>query len=639
MHRPLLSSNYISFIPSARQKRRVSSLLARLPTTAGVYLMRNHQGKVLYVGKAKNLRARLRTYFAPHSFIPPQPHPELDPTKHKLVTKLRRLDYIITNTETEALLLESNLISRWKPPYNVILQGDRGILYIALTKETYPRLIITRRPNFRYTRCFGPYPSAKRVRQLMRTLRKLFPLRTCALKLVQPQKQPCLLFELGRCLAPCIRACSPKEYGKITEKLIRFLQGDYGQVQQYLAARMKKAAQAYQFELAAHWRDLMTATNNLFAQQKIISARPLDEDIFALSQKNGISAVCAMEIRKGRLCEVKTFRLRHQPRLEAGPILDQFLCQYYAAAATIPSRIILSHALPPVSLARQWLNERVCGKKLHIDKPQRGKSLLLLKLGHRNAQRALAEAQASQALLPYKQALPTIAKITNLPAHSVKRIEAYDVSTLTGNSATGAMVVFVNGRPARKQYRRFRIRQFSRPHDTGMLSEILTRRFHNHHWSKRNGWARPDFILVDGGRAQCLAAARVLQKLHLKIPVLALAKKEEEIYLPSRARPLRLARTSAALKLLQYLRDEAHRFSLRYHHNLRRRTLTSSLLQTVPGIGSATCRKLLSRFSSLEELRKASFAQLASLIGARRARVLRAAFRRSLLPKITSSPR
>lgn len=604
----------------------LSHQLETLPTAPGVYLFKDERDAVLYVGKAKNLRARVRSYFRPAA--------ELEPPKQDMIKRITSLDTIVVDTENEALVLEATLIRQHQPPYNVVLRDDKFYLFIKITHEDLPRVVLVRRIQQDGARYFGPYSSARSVRQTLKLLQRLFPF----VGDTTPEHDwifPHPLFTIGAATSADrtqeATRLSPDQYRANIEQVIQFLQGNRQPIMDTLNAGMKQAAQQKSYEQAALWRDQLQALERLEGAQKVYLPRPESFDVVSIATEAGRSAANVFLMRKGRLLAKNTFLLRHRQGTRLADVLRQFILQYYAAAQDIPQLIFVPAHLEDALALAQWINGT---KPPTLTVPQRGVKRQLLQMGELNARQLLTEEHADfthdQRI---QRALLELAQALGLGTTALQRIETYDISNIQGQLATGSLVVFTDGKPDRAQYRKFRIRVTDTPvprtgaeaplprgaaNDFAMMQQVLARRFSGRH----EEWRVPDLILIDGGKGQLSRAKAVLDALQVTAPVAALAKREEELFIAGRAEPIRLPYTADALYLVQRMRDEAHRTTLQYHQLLRSKRSSRSLLDEVPGIGPKTKKQLLQRFGSLKAIRVASLEELAAVVGAAKARLV-----------------
>ncbi len=608
----------------------VNEKLQTLPKTPGVYLFKDTHGGMLYVGKAKSLRSRVRSYFRPEA--------QLDAFKQQMVKEITDIETITTDNETEALVLEANLINKHQPPYNVILRDDKYYLFIKITKEEFPRVFLTRRLKADGARYFGPYSSARTVRATLNLLRRLFPFRgekdtphdrvfphplfaqraksAPRRALPKPTAKEGSFSEGGQPTQDPPQQSTKKSYLQNITNIIRFLKGEREEIIATLHQGMEQASRAHHYERAATFRDQLRATEHLEGEQKVYLPRRESFDIISVASRGTVSAANVFSIRRGKLLGKNTFLLRHRSTTTPPDILRQFILQYYRVAQDIPNTVLIPHRLSDQNVLSRWINP-AHPPDLHV--PQRGKKHQLLKLGERNAEQQVAEQEITfMQDTRLKTATSSLAQAIGLPAQPLKRIETYDVSNIQGQLATASMVVFIDGKPAPSLYRKFRLRLAGKPNDTAMMKEVLSRRFSNRH----PDWPKPDLILIDGGRGQLTAATAVLDSLGLAIPTAALAKREEELFVPEQTKPIRLPYDSDTLYLLQRMRDEAHRFTLAYHRLLRTHRQQRSLLDDVPGIGPKTKRKLLHRFGSLKAIRAAGTEELTRVIGQAKAKMV-----------------
>jgi excinuclease ABC subunit C len=594
--------------------------LDALPTKPGVYLMKDAQGKILYVGKAVNLRARVRSYFhasAGHS-----------PKIGRLVAAIADIDFIVTASELEALILESNLIKRHKPKYNVRLKDDKRYPYIKVTwQHEFPKVLIVRRMERDGARYFGPFTAAWAVQQTLHTLRRVFPYLTCNRTITGQDERACLYLDIGLCLGPCIGAASQDEYRVMIDGLCRFLEGKADEIVADLETRMQAASERWDFEQAALLRDQLNAIQRVIERQKIVSAAMADQDVIAFARADGDACVQVFFIRHGRLIGREYFVLDGTAE-EADPeVVASFVKQFYDEAAYVPPEILLPQEIDEALVIQEWLRSRR-GNKVVLKVPRRGHKRDLVEMAAENAAETLAHLRAQWLVDEGKQARA----IAELQEHlgleePPNRIECYDISTTQGMATTGSMVVFVKGVARKSDYRRFRIRTVEGTDDYASMRELLRRRFcritepeptgkRTAPGGKESTWRLlPDLVVVDGGKGQLNVALEVLDEFGLRdqVPAVGLAKQEEEVFLPGRSDPVRLPRTSEGLYLMQRIRDEAHRFAITYHRTVRRKQTITSQLDDVPGIGPKRRSALLKHFGSLDAIRAASVEELAAV--------------------------
>lgn len=615
-------------------------LLKGLPDRPGVYLFKDAAGQVVYVGKALSLRNRVRSYF--HSSA------GLNQRTMAMLSRAAGLDWIVTDTELEALTLESNLVKRHRPRYNVMLKDDKHYPYLRVTTEDrWPRLVIARRARRDGSRYFGPYYPASVVHETMRLCRRLFPLRTCSDRALGNTERPCLNYHIGRCLGPCTGQVDADEYRQVVRDLCLFLGGRGEEVRQRLRARMEEAAGRLEFEKAARLRDQIQALDRLIEEQKMVSTGLEDQDVVGLARAGGDVCLQVFFMRAGKVVGRRHYFLpaaslalapgasertgagtAHDApgggngRVQDAEILAAFLKQHYADTEDIPAQILLPSAPEESDLIGEWLT-RQAGHRVSLVVPRKGEKRRLVELVTENARQVLNEIKPEEERRREmgREAARVLGELAGLvgPVH---RLEGYDISNLQGRQAVGSLVVFEDGVPRKEHYRLFRLRTPG-PDDYAMMQEVLFRRFRRGLQEAGSGssWATmPDLVLVDGGRGQLNAALEVLRALDLeRIPAMGLAKEQELLFLPDRPEAVELPRDSAALHLVQWLRDEAHRFALGHHRRARKREGLRSLLDEVPGIGPRRKKELLRHFGSLEKLVAASVEELAAVPGMNRA--------------------
>lgn len=604
--------------------------LDNLPTRPGCYLMKTAEGAIIYVGKAINLRARVRSYFQQQA---------LHTTKtRRLVSNIADLDWIIVETELEALVLENELIKRHQPRYNIRLKDDKTYPYIKIHwAEDYPKVTIVRRMARDGGRYFGPYTSAYNVRLTLEALRHIFPYLTCNRDITGKDERACLYFHIGRCNGPCIGAVNRDEYRAMVQGLADFLSGNTEPALTTLRGQMTDAAENWYFERAARLRDQIKAAEQLVERQKVVSGQQQDEDLIAFAQTNGDTCVQVFFVRHGKLIGRESFVLEGAEGDETDAVLSAFLTQFYSEAAYVPPEIVLPKDLDERLIIEQWLRSRRGGEKVVLTVPQEGQQRDLLEMAAQNAAETLHALRAQWQADKNKQviALAELGHALGL-ADAPGRIECYDISTLQGTSTVGAMVVFAQGTPMKSDYRKFKIRGkgslgAGEPDDFASMREMLRRRFRRAveppanegapGQAPRKGdqmWQRlPDLVVIDGGKGQLGVAVEVLREFDLfdQVPVIGLAKRFEDVYFPEQRDPLVLPRDSQALFLLQRIRDEAHRFGITFNRELRSKAGVMSELDKVPGIGPRRRKELLKRFGDLETIKQASIEELAAAPG------------------------
>lgn len=582
--------------------------LSTLPKQPGCYLFKDASGTVLYVGKAVNLRQRVRSYF--------QKSAQHTPKVARMVRRIADLEWIVTDSELEALILECNLIKRHRPPYNVLMRDDKSYPYLCLTMgEKFPRLLVTRRVRKDGSRYFGPFANSNAVWSTHRLLHRTFPLIPCGkVWSGEAVQRPCLYYHMGRCLAPCAGLADADAYRQVVEQVVLFLEGKGDTLIRQLEAQMMEAAENLEFERAAKIRDQIRALQDVLQRQKMVNPEGTDEDVIALVKDERGACVQMFFIRGGKLLGQRHFFVSEGAEEQPGAIIGEFLKQYYQEAPEVPERILLPYEVEEGRLISQWLRQRR-GSAVEIRVPHRGEEARLVELAAHNAELAL---QSLRQELEHQSewlesALLELQEELHLP-HLPQRIEAYDISNIQGIAPVGSMVVFEGGQPKKSDYRRFRIRWHPEsPNDFAMMQEVLTRRLREAMEGDEKWRTLPDLILIDGGRGQLNAALEVIQSMGLQIPAIGLAKRHEEVILPDEPEPLELPRHSKALHLLQRIRDEAHRFALAYHRKLREERAVRSPLDEIPGIGPRRKKMLLRLFGSIDRIRSASVEELASV--------------------------
>ncbi len=561
----------------------------KLPQSPGVYIMKDRENKVIYIGKAASLRDRVSQYFREQG----------SPKTQMLVKNLEELEYIVTENEVEALVLESNLIKEHTPRYNVRLRDDKAYPYIKITNEEYPHICIARRREQDGAQYFGPYPSSKAVRKLIR-MASSFGIRRCRKKLPCP---PCLNYYIKQCAAPCLGEVTKEEYLDIIKNVTSFLKGKRSQLIHDMKAEMEKLAEEQEYEAAARIRDQINALEELSLKQRVSVPSQKEQDIIAYAVSDNTGSLQIFHISEGKLKGRDTFSLNTANSDEA-EVVSSFIKQYYQDIAP-PEEIIIPIEIKDESIFR-WLSERGSLLKTPKNKVEKG----LMNLARDNAgmlllQKMLAETKGkNEALLSLQKAL----SLPVLPSI----IEAFDISNISGTDATGSLVVFRNGEPDKKNYRRFRIKTVEGADDFAMMGEVIARAYTRR---KKEGKGMPDLILIDGGKGQLNAALAALSGLGLRLNAAAIAKEFEYIFIPERETPIILPKDSPALILLQRIRDEAHRFALGYHRKLRGKRLRASELGGIAGIGEKKKQALLRYFGSVEELKKAEVSEIAAVPG------------------------
>ncbi len=597
---------------------RIKATLKHLPDKPGVYLMKDAGGRVLYVGKATSLRSRVRQYWgAGRSAAPLRIESSIEQVADVEVT--------LTDTVSEALLLEANLIKRYQPRFNVRLKDDKSYPFIKITlADDFPRIERTRKLPNDGSRYFGPYASASSVDESMNLIRRIFPFRTCTLDIREGERaleRPCLLYHIKRCQGPCIEAISKAGYAADIEQVTLFLEGHQEQVSAALYADMEAAAEGLEFERAAALRDKVRAIERTMESQKMAGFAKRRLDVLGYARSGKEAAVQLFAIRDGKTLNRDIFLLENVADVSDEEALASFVKQYYARAGSIPPRVLVPFDLPETSELTEFLVSRA-GRQVAITVPRRGEGRKLMALAGRNAAETLEREQVRWLADQGKteRALDELADALGLAAPPA-RIECYDISTIQGTNTVGSMVVFEDGQPRSGEYRRFRIKGVRGQDDFASHQEVLRRRFRRALDSGEGGaeqlrWRMPDLVIIDGGKGQVSAAREALDELGLHdLPMAGLAKEREELFLPGHSEPIVLPATSSALYLLQRLRDEAHRFAITYHRQLRAKAATRSALDDLAGVGPARKRALLRVFGSSRGLRNATVQEIAAVPG------------------------
>ena len=589
--------------------------LKQIPTSPGVYLMKDAEGNILYVGKAANLHQRVRSYFSAGQ--------KLSPKLERMVARVDDFDFFVTTSEQEALILELNLIKRHRPHYNVRLKDDKTFPYLKIDiNEDWPRVHTTRRLEENGGRYFGPFASAKSVRQTLKVLKGIFPFRSCRKSITGTDKRPCLEYHIHHCLGPCIGAVSKEEYAEVIKQVILFLEGKQEMVTQELQSKMDKAAEALDFEKAVLLRDQIQAIDRVIEGQRIATTVSGEQDVIAFASDRDQAYVQVFFIRSGKLIGRESFVLQGARSEEPEQIMANFIKQFYASAPHIPPLLLLQYPVEDRTIIENWLQSKR-GAKVHIQMPRRGTKKQLVGIVAKNAQQGLEQLKIKRLATPaaLAAALAEIKRKLSLP-RLPSRMEGYDISNIRGTAAVGSMVVFEEGKPKPSHYRRFRIKTVSGADDYAMLQEVVKRRFKRSSLKDRdastpNTWAiLPDLVLIDGGKGQLKSVLAAMHEVGVgSVPTASLAKENEEIFVPQKREPIILPRSSSGLQLLQRLRDEAHRFALGYHQKIRKRQTFASALDTIPDIGPKRKRALLKQFGSVQAIREAPIEELATTRG------------------------
>lgn len=573
--------------------------LKKVPLKPGVYLYKDREGKVLYVGKAKLLRNRMRSYF--------QASHNLHPKVKALMNRVADFDFIVTGSEMEALLLENNLIKAYQPRYNIHLRDDKTYPYLKLSLgDAYPRLTVAREEKDGISKYYGPYADVGSLRETLRVLNGVFPLRNC--KTWGRRERACLNHDIGKCLGPCTGQVSDEEYRGIVNRLMAFMEGDYQDLVKEAEARMREAAARMDYEKAARWRDQVQNIKKLGQKQQVFLEQPLNLDIISMLNSERTALAMIFKIRQGRLISKESFWLTRVMD-EGEDELMEFLLRAHYEKTTDLGEILVSHLPCNHQLLVNWLKE-LAGRRVEIKSPRKGEKKRLLEMVESNA-RLLLEERLSQED-KRKKTLRNLSASLELEIVP-ERIECFDISHMGGSETVGSMVVFTNAVPDKKAYRRFKLSQ-EQNDDYLSLAEVLKRRFEEARQGNPHFLPQPDLLVIDGGLGQLHAAQQVLYSMEIDICLISLAKKKEEIFIPGRDNSIILPRRDEGLQLLQQLRDEAHRFAISYNRQRRSRKLTQSALDDIPGVGTQRKKALLQHFGSLNRIRAASPEEIAAAV-------------------------
>jgi excinuclease ABC subunit C len=602
-------------------KSRLEAQLKALPARPGVYVFRDEAGAVLYIGKAKSLRPRVRSYFQ-------KGRGGARLGSMQLVDRIADVETIVTGTEVEALHLEQNLVKRHRPPFNVRLRDDKSFPYIAVTVEDeYPRVMFTRERHRRGVVYFGPYANAKKVRETLDVLNRVFKFRPCeGPKPGRHSGIPCLDYHIDRCLAPCVGYVSEADYGAVIDGVINFLSGDTRTITRELETQMQAAAAAERFEDAARYRNRLFSVRHLAERQAADRRTVGTVDVVGLAVDGDAGAVQVFPLRDGKLIDRYSFHLENVAGQETATLIETFCLEYYGSSPSVPPEILVPGSAGDTSALAAFLSDRR-GARVEVRTPERGEKRRLLELAEQNARLALESAAVAseQKRLRRVSALEELREALNLESLPI-RIECFDVSTIQGSATVASMVVFEDATPKKAHYRKFSIRgpdgQQRGQDDFAAMGEVISRRFARAGGSPTDddyddGFAPvPNLVVVDGGRGQLSAALDATHRYDLaRVAVIALAKREEEVFVPGRARPIRLDRSSAGLQLLQRVRDEAHRFALGYHRTRRSAEARESIFDDLTGVGPARRRALIQHFGSAERFLSASQEELEGVPG------------------------
>tara|TARA_A100001037_G_scaffold65775_2_gene57970 strand:+ start:176 stop:2053 length:1878 start_codon:yes stop_codon:yes gene_type:complete len=594
------------------QPANIVEQLSKTPSDPGVYLMQNENNQVLYVGKAKHLKNRIRSYFNSSS--------NLSPKIQQLVHNIERFEYIVTETETEALILENNLIKQLKPYYNDRLKDDKTYPFIKVTlQEKFPKVLFTRNIKNDGSKYFGPFTSARSVRTTMNLLKRLFPYRSCTKTITGKDDRPCLDFHINRCVGPCIGASTKDDYNEIINHVILFLEGDKKEIIRQLKTAMKKSSINLEYEKAANYRDQILSIEQINEKQRMFNADKSYKDIIGIYLSNNEAAIQVLHIRNGNMVGRNHFLMESIMDNKENVIAREFIEQYYSFYHEIPSEIIVQTELDTErEITEAWLKSKK-NKSVKITIPKRGDKKKLLNLAIQNAKEQynnkfvgekIQLEHTKNTLLEIEESLG----LNKIP----KRIECYDISNIQGTNPVGSMTVFIDGEPEKSHYRKFKIAHVEGINDYSMMKEVLSRRLKNLSDPKKPDWNnKPDLIVIDGGKGHLNASLQTLLELGLypEINICSLAKKKEEIFVPEQAESIILPRNSTALHLFQYIRDEAHRFAITFHRSLRNKKSNLSIIDSIPGIGPKKKFALFEKYQTIKQIENASITNISKING------------------------
>lgn len=574
-----------------------------LPKKPGIYFFKDKGGEVIYIGKARSLKDRVKSYFLPTS----------DAKIKKILSETEEIDFILTDSAKEAAFLENNFIRQHQPKFNLRLKDDKSFPYLKLTlQEKFPAIYLTRRVEEDGAKYFGPFSPAHQARNTIHLSAKYFGVRTCQESVPGKRKRPCLDYDLKLCSAPCVEYISESDYRESIKNAFLFLEGKTEKLLKILKKKMQEAAARQEFEQAAHWRDIIRTIEEIKAKPKLISVGMENKDIFGYSRENKNVALYVFFMRKGKVIESEDIFFQEKEDIADKEILSNYLKKFYKHRKSMPDKILLPFA-PEEKDGILKMVSNLRGEKIEIIVPRKGKNKKLVDFASSNAEILLRKKH--EGLAP----LMEIKKIFNLKSIP-ERIEGFDISNIGGEESVGSLVVFENGRPQKNDYRKYKIKTVAGPNDVASLQEVIRRRYKRILEEKKDF---PDLILVDGGKGQLNAARGALEELGVgNLPIVSLAKKEEIIFAPDRKKGISLERTSPALKLFQNIRDEAHRFAISFHRLRREKRSFESRLDNIPGLGKKRKAALLDKYKDLKEIKKAAPEDLAKIIGAKATQTL-----------------
>jgi excinuclease ABC subunit C len=575
-----------------------------LPRKPGIYFFKNKEKETIYIGKARSLKERVRSYFQATS----------DAKISNILAETSDVDFVLTGSEREAAFLENNYVRRYQPKFNLKLKDDKSFPYLKLTvQEKFPGIYLTRRVEPDGARYFGPFSPAHQARTTIHLINKHFGIRACTEDIPGKRKRPCLEYDLKLCSAPCLAYVSEEEYQENVKHALFFLEGDVQKLLKILRHKMKKAASEQEFEQAGRWRDTIRTIEQIKEKPKLISVRQEDLDIFGFSRDQDRVALYIFLMRSGKVIDSEQYIFQEEMSILDKDILFSFLTKFYERGEEKPAKILLPFSPGKKEILPRRIFSTV-KKKIEITVPSRGKNKRLVALANKNAEFLLQKKEKEFSPL---EEMKNVLRLESLP----KRIEGFDISNLSGYESVGSLVVFEDGQPKKGEYRKYKIKTVAGPNDVASLQEVVRRRYERVLKEQKD---LPDLILVDGGKGQLSAARVALQGLGVdNIPIISLAKREEILYAPSRKAGLKLDKTSPALKLIQNIRNEAHRFAVAFHRQRRKKRSFSSLLYGIPGVGEKKRKALLTKYKSIEEIRNAHLDDLAKITGPKAAKSLK----------------
>ena len=606
--------------------------LESLPNSAGVYQFKNAEGKIIYVGKAQSLRNRVRQYFSAKGGSPRASKPQsgragasggqksrsADSKLDALVSKIADVELIVTDSEVEALILEANLIKKLKPRYNVLLKDDKSYPYIVITNEPFPRVFVTRRVIRDGSRYFGPYTDVKTMRFALKTVRDIFMIRSCNFDLTaetvaRRKFKICLDYHIKKCEGPCEGLVPMEQYNSMIDKVAKILRGRTDDVVNALQAEMEQLSGDLKFEEAAKTRDRLRALSVYSQKQKVVDMKEVDRDIIGVAAKGDDACGVVFKVRDGKVLGSHHYYVSNAEGKEESEIVESLLEHYYLEHEDVPDEISLSGSIESSEIVRAWLQGKK-GGAVTLDVPRMGEKAKLVSMVKKNAEFLLEELQLQKMkrgdFVPHS--VQSLQKDLRLPAPP-RRIECFDISNTQGTDSVASMVVFVDAKARKSEYRKFKIRSVAGPDDFASMREVVERRYSR---LLEEGASMPDLVMVDGGKGQLSSAVEILRHLNLvDLPIIGLAKRLEEVFVPGATEPLLIPRTSSALKLLQQVRDEAHRFAITYHRKLRAKRMLNTELDLIKGIGKKRAKELLEAFGSVQGVKFATEEQIAEIVG------------------------